>query len=249
MTSYDLNSGLIGKRPVRRHGSPHIPRVATLLLVLLAVALGDRPARAAPTANPAATTHVYLMRGLLNIFSLGMDEIASKLRQQGINATVHNHMAWALVSDEAAAEYKAGQLKTIIIVGHSSGATVLPDMVTRMDQRGAPVKLAIGLDSVFRTSLSGRVGRYINFYVANGAGTQVQRTSQLRGTLENVDVEKMGVGHLTIDKNQAMQQRIIAAIDAAVFSRPSGPRKRPTEANAASPQPAGTPRAAAAAGN
>ena len=43
-------------------------------------------------------------------------------------------------------------------------------MVAKLDQLGAPVKLAIGLDSVFRTRLSGRVGRYVNFYIANGAG-------------------------------------------------------------------------------
>jgi hypothetical protein len=155
---------------------------------------------------------------VLNIFSLGLDEIAAKLRHQGIPATVHNHLSWASIADEAAAEYKSGRVRTIILVGHSSGATVLPDMVARLDQLGAPVKLAIGLDSVFRTSLSGRVGRYINFYVANGAGTPVGRTNQLRGTLENVDVEKIGVGHLTIDKNQIMQQKVINAIDAVVLS-------------------------------
>ena len=139
-------------------------------------------------------------------------------------------------------------MRTIILVGHSSGATVLPDMVARLDQLGAPVKLAIGLDSVFRTSLSGRVGRYINFYVANGAGTPVGRTNQLRGTLENVDVEKIGVGHLTIDKNQIMQQKVISAIDAVVLS---GSREAPVTHKrqpkaGATKQGAGMARAAAA---
>ncbi len=67
---------------------------------------------------------------------------------------------------------------------------------------------------MFRTSLAGRVGRYVNFYVANGAGTRVEKTRDFQGTLENVDVEKLpGVSHLTIDKNQLMQQKIIAAIE------------------------------------
>jgi hypothetical protein len=169
-------------------------------------------------AAHASNAHVYLVRGVLNIFSLGMDEIAGKLQQQGITATVHNHLMWASIADDAAAAYKSGRLQTIILVGHSSGATVLPDIVARLDQHGVPVKLAIGLDSVFRTSLAGRVGRYLNFYVANGAGTRVEKTKNFRGTLENVDVEKLpGVSHLTIDKNQLMQQKIIAAIDEAVF--------------------------------
>jgi hypothetical protein len=89
--------------------------------------------------------------------------------------------------------------------------------VQRLDKLGAPVKLAIGLDSVFQTSLSGRVGRYINFYIANGAGTPVQRTKQLQGKLENVDVERIpGVGHITIDKNEIMQQKVISAINSAL---------------------------------
>ena len=185
--------------------------VVAIMLVGLPLAANAAPAPA----------HVYLMRGVLNIFSLGMDQIAARLQQQGIPASVHNHIVWASVADDAAAEYRSGRAKVIILVGHSSGATCLPDMVERLSQQGVPVKLAIGLDSVFHTSLSGRVGKYINFYVANGAGTRVERARNFEGTLENVDVESVpGVGHLTIDKNVLMQQKVIAAIDAAVMSGP-----------------------------
>ena len=191
-------------------------RTAAIAIILLGVSIHPGAAHAAPGESNA---HVYLVRGVLNIFSLGMDEIAAKLQQQGITATVHNHMMWASIADDAAAEYKSGRVKTIVLVGHSSGATSLPDIVARLDQQGVPVKLAIGLDSVFRTSLAGRVGRYVNFYVANGAGTRVEKTRGFQGTLENVDVDHLpGVSHLTIDKNQFMQQKIIAAIDAAVLS-------------------------------
>jgi hypothetical protein len=73
---------------------------------------------------------------------------------------------------------------------------------------------------VFRTSLQGHVGRYINFYIANGNGEPVARTSHLHGTLENVNVQNVpGVGHLTIEKNEIMQQKVISAIDAVAFGR------------------------------
>lgn len=205
-------------------------KAAALALLLLSGTLAPRQAEAAPTAAAAAGTRVYLMRGVLNIFSLGLDQMAARLQAQGISASVHNHMLWASVADDAAADYRSGRAKTIILVGHSSGATCLPDMVERLSQQGVPVKLAIGLDSVFHTSLSGRVGKYINFYVANGAGTRVEKTRDFKGTLENVDVENVpGVGHLTIDKNAVMQQKVIAAIDAAATGGPSpsplaGPR-------------------------
>lgn len=208
-----------------------------LAILLLAVPIGAATAKVAPPPASSArvsSAHVYLLRGVLNIFSLGLDEIAAKLRQQGITVTVANYLSWASLANEAAAEYRSGRTKTIILVGHSSGATALPDMAARLDQLGAPVKLAIGLDSVFHTSLTGRVGRYINFYVANGAGTPVQKTEQFHGELENVDVGKIGMAHLTIDKSEIMQRKVISAIDAVAFSRPNevAPRK---EAGASRP--------------
>ena len=141
-----------------------------MIAILIAVLLVGFPVgvRAATPAGPPVSAHVYLLRGVLNIFSLGLDQIAAKLRAQGIPVTVANFVSWSSLADEAAAEYRSGRVRTIILVGHSSGATALPDMVSRLDQLGVPVKLAIGLDSVFRTSLQGRVGRYINFYIANG---------------------------------------------------------------------------------
>jgi hypothetical protein len=199
---------------------------AALFCVPLMLAFMAGPAAALPPANPASTTHVYLLRGVLNIFSLGLDDIADKLRAQGIPVTVANFVSWSSLADDAAAGYRSGQLKTIVLVGHSSGATALPDMVARLSQRGVPVKLVIGLDSVFRTKLAGSAEHYINFYVGSGAGEPVTRTADFRGKLDNVDVTQTGVGHLTIDKNLMMQQKVIGAIDAVVFGHQRTPVAR-----------------------
>jgi hypothetical protein len=193
--------------------------IAIAVLLLLPVGANPAQAVASPASGPS-TAHVYLLRGVLNIFSLGLDDIAAKLRAQGVPVTVANFASWSSLADEAAAGYRSGKLKTIILIGHSSGATALPDMVARLDQLGVPVKLAIGLDSVFRTSLKGRVGRYINFYIANGAGTPVEKTMEFQGQLENVNVQDVpGVGHMSIEKNQIMQQKVISEIDSVVLGR------------------------------
>ncbi len=219
-------------------------RAAAVAILLLGLPLGPGAAQAAPAAS--GSTFIWFAAFSMS-FRSAWTEIAAKLRQQGINATLHNHLAWASIADDAAAEYKSGRAKTIILVGHSSGATCLPDIVARMDQQGAPVKLAIGLDSVFRTSLAGRVGRYINFYVANGAGTRVEKSENFRGTLENVDVENVpGISHLSIDKNELIQQKVIAAIDAAMLSGPGGgsTEKKPQAGPAVAPQASSAKRAA-----
>ena len=182
-----------------------------VVFLLLVVPSG---ARAQGPSTSKSTAHVYLLRGVLNVFSMGMDQIAYKLEQRGIATTVTNYLLWSSVADDAAAAYKSGKVRTIILVGHSSGATALPDMVDRLTRLGAPVKLAIGLDSVFQTTLTGKVGRYINFYIGNGAGTRVARGKNLQGELSNVDVENTpgDVGHITIDKNEIIQQKVISAI-------------------------------------
>ncbi len=228
MKSHRSNTDVLAGRRFARQWLPSLQAIAVAVLLLtLPIA---PPANAVPTQQGTGA-HVYLLRGVLNIFSLGLDEIAARLEAQGIPVTVINYLGWEALANEAAAEYRSGRINTIILVGHSSGATVLPDMVARLDQLGAPVKLAIGLDSVFRTSLSGRVGKYINFYIANGNGEPVKPTSQLHGTLENVNVQNVpGVGHITIDKNEVMQRRVIAAIDSVVFA------SRAKEASAA-PKP------------
>ena len=222
---------------------------AMAIAVLLLLPIGASPARAMKdSASAASTAHVYLLRGVLNIFSLGLDDIAAQLRAQGIPVTVANFASWSSLADEAAAGYKSGRLKTIILVGHSSGATALPDMVARLDQLGAPVKLAIGLDSVFRTRLSGRVGRYINFYIASGNGEPVAKTGQFQGKLENINVQNVpGVGHMSIEKNQIMQRKVISEIDAVVFGRsaPSSGAQRPRLPGAASAMRPGTANTAA----
>ncbi|MFK4489021.1 hypothetical protein ABIA45_004099 [Bradyrhizobium sp. USDA 336] len=59
-----------------------------------------------------------------------------------------------------------------------------------------------------------------------------------RGKLDNVDVRGTGVGHVSIDKNEAIQRRVIAEINAAIM------RSRAPAAPVAEP---GAPRPARAA--
>jgi hypothetical protein len=219
---------------------------AAVAILLLILPIGTGSGNAATSA--ASATHVYLLRGVLNIFSLGLDEIAARLRLEGFNVTVANYLSWSSLADEAAAEYRSGRTKAIVLVGHSSGATALPDMVARLDRLGAPVKLAIGLDSVFRTSLAGHVGRYLNFYVANGNGEPVAKTRNFHGELENIDVGKLGMAHLTIDKSEIMQRKVISAIHAIAFSGPKvvSARQNPqAESSAVKPNAAAASAAAA----
>jgi pimeloyl-ACP methyl ester carboxylesterase len=194
-----------------------------LSLALLGLSIGISNAQTTTTAQPG--DHVYLLRGFANVFSLGMDQIATKLQQRGIHATVDNYLAWPSLAEQAAAEYKSGRVRTIILVGHSSGAIAVTEMAARLSQLGVPVKLAIGLDPTSRMTTTGHVDRYINYYIAHGFGDPVDRGQGFSGVLQNVDLEHMSnVSHFNIDKNNVLQGMVIRDILAAVSSGPTQAR-------------------------
>lgn len=190
-------------------------QTAALSLLMLAFSMG------VSGAQVTSGSHVYLLRGFANVFSLGMDQIATKLEHQGIDTTVTNYVSWPTLAEEAAAEYKSGRVRAIILVGHSSGAVAVTSMAARLSELGVPVKLAIGLDPTSHMTASGHVDRYVNYYIANGFGDPVVKGRQFIGVLQNVDLEHMpGVNHFNIEKDRAVQGMVIRDIQAALANSP-----------------------------
>ena len=130
--------------------------IVGVLAVLMMAGPGTRPGMGQPRA------HVYLLRGLLNIFSLAMDTLAEKIQRHGIYATVHNHTEWEALADQAAAAYRAGKEGPIIIVGHSLGADAVMQMSAYLGRKGVPVALAVPFDARGSYATSSNVGRLLN---------------------------------------------------------------------------------------
>ena len=86
-------------------------RRSGLLTAVFALAVGIMvPFGANPdAAQPQPRAHVYLLRGLLNIFSLGMDSLAEELKGRDLYATVDSYSDWQTLAEQAAADYKAGK--------------------------------------------------------------------------------------------------------------------------------------------
>ena len=95
--------------------------------------LGSRP------SMTQSRGHVYLFRGLADVFSLGMDTLANELNSRGIDATSHSHNDWKSIADKAAANYKAGTEGPIILIGHSLGADAVMEMADYLGDKGVPV--------------------------------------------------------------------------------------------------------------
>ena len=61
-------------------------QAAALALLMLAFSIGVSSAQVA--SKPKPRDRVYLLRGFANVFSLGMDQIATKLEHQGIDLSL-----------------------------------------------------------------------------------------------------------------------------------------------------------------
>src|SRR4029077_12425475 len=130
--------------------------------------------------------HVYLMRGLMNIFSLGMDQLAAQIQRHGIAASVYNHSVEDTVVGEITAKYRSGDHGPFILVGHSLGADAVMAMAQSLDARGVPVALVIPFDGTASYAAPGNVACVLNLtqrvyaYMRPGRG--------FHGKLSNVDV-------------------------------------------------------------
>lgn len=211
--------------------------------------------RGAPTRSPQAGGHVYLLRGLLNIFSLGMDDLAAKIQARGISASVHNHSEWQAIADGIAVKYKARQHGPVVLVGHSLGADAVMYMAEYLGKKGVPVALVVPFDGTGSFAASANVSQVYNLtqrdyaYMRKGAG--------FRGTLNNVDVSGQGYGHIDIDKSARLHAQVIGRIQTVIRTRgvprtaddgspAPKPRAAPVQAAPAPEQPAPTARSAAA---
>lgn len=163
-----------------------------------------------------SNAHVYLFRGFAEVFSTGMDQVAAELRKSGVDASVHSYVSWSQVVATAAADYSAGRVKKIIIVGHSMGVGSVISATESLGKKGVPVRLAITVDGLKRRSVSGSVDSFINYYIARGGG-KIVKGAGFRGMLSNVNVDDIkGISHFNIDTNPKVQTMIKGAIRSAL---------------------------------
>lgn len=215
------------------------------MAIILTAALTQAHAEPIPKPRPkpatetkiVADTRVYLLRGLLNIFSLGMDALSDKLNAMGIKAEVFNHDSWPSVASKIIEDYKNGQKGAVVLIGHSLGADVLFSLTERLDKDGIPVRLVVPFDPTGSYEVTKNVDYLLNFYQLNGFGRRVAAGPGFRGELTNMDLSKdESIGHGSIDKSIQLHDLTIAKIKKIALG--PAPRKRtvPKPKPAASPE-------------
>ena len=199
--------------------SPPVPRYARYEPRKAAFPLSS--ARQQPALQGPA--RVYLMRGFLNIFSLGMDDLGAQIQADGIAATVTNHADADAIVSQIVTRYRGGDHGPIILIGHSLGADATIAMAQALDQYNIPVALVILFDGTAPHNVPANVATAINFTKA----FDLAPAAGFRGALSNVDLsDDGGIDHFTIDKSPDLQARALNYIIAAATATPGASAQR-----------------------
>lgn len=168
---------------------------------------------------------VYLLRGFLNVFSLGMDDIASKLQADGISATVTNHADEDIIASRIVTAYTGGDHGPVILIGHSLGADAVVDVADAVARYNIPIALLVLFDGTESHEIPANVVEAVN-YTKHFVITPAIGSS---GQVSNVDFSSdASIDHLNIDKVPSLQTQTldyILEIVSAVSREPASRRR------------------------
>ena len=189
------------------------PVMTTIRTAVFAAMLSATPLM----TSSAAAEEVYMIRGFLNIFSDGMNQMTRQLRSRGIRATAISNGDWRGIAKKIILRSKQKRVSyPIVIVGHSLGGVEAPDFANALGAAGVPTALVIGLDPGFRAP--NRFGRgakqVVNYKIPSGKNYRSGRG--FNGKIITIDVSKYGVDHVGIDKSKSVQRLVIQRIRAKV---------------------------------
>lgn len=216
-----------------RKGRLHAPlaSLAPLGALLLILLSGTVPSRA-DSGPPRGT--VLLVRGVMTIFSLGLDDLAAKLPCHELEVQVVPTSWSPHATRHIAQRYMRGELDgPLVLIGHSLGGDMLPGLARQLGASGQVVDLMIMIDATNPSDVPMNVRRCVNLYQSNFSPTwfRVFRGVPIRATnpatqLVNVDIrqfpeiqEAATLHHFNIEASDWVHQVVICEIQHLLRSR------------------------------
>jgi thioesterase domain-containing protein len=194
-----------------------LKKTGTVALVLGGAALLTATFATAPEAaqKPPRGT-IILMRGLANVFSLGLDDLNDQLHARGVtNSVVTSYAGWSDIANQITAKYRTTRnAAPIILMGHSFGADATLEIADELATKNVPVALIVNFDAVTENVVPKNVAHVINFYESKDNGLALKPGEGFKGKLENIDAVKIDpdIGHLNIEKSKRLHARAIAEV-------------------------------------
>ncbi|MGR6469248.1 thioesterase domain-containing protein [Rhizobium sp. PAMB 3182] len=174
----------------------------------------------------AVNGQIYLIRGLANIFSTGLDALGRELKKQGIPAEVVSLRDSDSFASQIASRYqKSKAARPVILIGHSFGADEAYAVAAALKKRNVPVALIVTFDPTGQGPVPSNVRRVLNFYTGSDAlWAPVKAAPDFRGKLSNINLRKgndaiKGIGHFNVDNNEQLHARTVKEIKAVLRIR------------------------------
>lgn len=211
--------------------SPRIARRIGLIFLLLFVTTagqGCTTVRNVAAAEPMPREgNVILVRGLMDIFSLGLNDMTDDLEAQGVNAHVCSGPRWGSVSDEIKLEHREGKLKgPLCIVGHSYGADDAVRLARSLGDDGIKVDMLALIDPTTPPKIPANVAHCFNLYKSNSLTDWIPVLRGIPVEAESPDTELVNFdirdhnadgrydwnNHFNIEEDKDVQQTIIEQV-------------------------------------
>ena len=204
------------------------PKVLAVLALAIWIPVGCATLSGPPKESPTDSGQVYMLRGLFNIFSLGMDTMGEDLRDRGVFVEVHSGPSWRRMAKKITADREEGS-KTgpLVLSGHSWGADDAVRLARRLDKNGVPVDGLVLVDPTTPPKIPANVRLCVNFYRSRpstdwmpwlrGVAVEAESPSteivnvDLRTSEAHADIGGK-VNHFTIEANPEVQELVVAAV-------------------------------------
>jgi len=138
-------------------------RSVILVLTCMLLLCVSTSGAAAQTPPPYASPRILVLRGVFEVFSLGMNNLAEKLRNRGYDA---KSTSWSLALTEA----QCDDDRPLVIIGHSLGGRMCAWLPRKLKSCGKRVPLVIIVDANLFQTIPDNVDRCLNLYVTNKMG-------------------------------------------------------------------------------
>jgi len=205
--------------------------LATSLLILVTTS----PGRA---ETPSAGGKVLLVRGILTVFSLGLDDLAQELAREGLDVQVVPAARAAQAVERIGQQYAGGELSgPLVLIGHSLGGDLLPRLARRLAAYDLTVDLMVMIDATHPSDSPENVLRCVNLYQTNASpawfrnlhGAPIHAKNPAT-QLANIDIrqlpehdEAVRLHHFNIEASKWIHRMVMREVLRVVQAPPAKP--------------------------